>query len=153
MASPPSTDKRHPIFARVYAGIDQLLERQFDNPTAGQNRILQVSDGFSHTWSASAPTGSKVDPSSILLNGTPLDPNGSYRIMLNSLLAEGGDNFTVLAQGTNRLGGAVDLDALVEYFAANSPVPPGPRIASPWRPSSISWIRPANGRNTPSTNG
>ena len=65
---------------------------------------------------------------------------------------EGGDNFTVLAQGTNRLGGAVDLDALVEYFAANSPVPPGPRIASPWRPSSISWIRPANRRNTPSTN-
>jgi 5'-nucleotidase len=109
------------------AQIDQLLEQQFDNPTAGQNRILQVSDGFSYSWSASAATGSKVDPSSILLNGTPVDPNGAYRITVNSFLAEGGDNFSVLAQGTDRLGGAVDLDALVDYFAANSPVPPGPQ--------------------------
>jgi len=109
------------------AQIDQLLEQQFDNPTAGQNRILQVSNGVSYSWSASAATGSKVDPSSILLNGTPVDPNGAYRITVNSFLAEGGDNFTLLAQGTNRLGGAVDLDALVDYFAANSPVPPGPQ--------------------------
>ena len=29
--------------------------------------------------------------------------------------------------GTNRLGGAVDTDALESYFAANSPVAPGPR--------------------------
>jgi 5'-nucleotidase len=107
--------------------IDQLLEQQFDNPTAGQNRILQVSNGFRYSWSASAPTGSKVDPSSIRLNGVPVDPNGSYRVTVNSFLAEGGDNFTLLNQGTNRLGGAVDLDALVDYFAANSPVPPGPQ--------------------------
>jgi 5'-nucleotidase len=107
--------------------IDQLLEQQFDNPTAGQNRILQVSDGVSYAWSASAAAGSKVDPSSIRLNGAPVDPSGAYRITVNSFLAEGGDNFTVLAQGTNRLGGAVDLDALVDYFAANSPVPPGPQ--------------------------
>jgi 5'-nucleotidase len=109
------------------AQIDQLLEQQFDNPTAGQNRILQVSDGVSYAWSASAAAGSKVDPSSIRLNGAPVDPSGAYRITVNSFLAEGGDNFTVLAQGTNRLGGAVDLDALVDYFAANSPVPPGPQ--------------------------
>jgi 5'-nucleotidase len=109
------------------AQIDQLLEQQFDNPTAGQNRILQVSDGVSYTWSASAATGSKVDPSSIRLNGVPVDPGGSYRITVNSFLADGGDNFTVLTQGTDRLGGAVDLDALVDYFAANSPVPPGPQ--------------------------
>jgi 5'-nucleotidase len=109
------------------AQIDQLLEQQFDNPTAGQTRILQVSNGFSYTWSASAPTGSKVDPSSIVVAGTPIDPNATYRITVNSFLAEGGDNFTVLTQGTNRLGGAIDLDALVDYFAANSPVPPGPQ--------------------------
>jgi 5'-nucleotidase len=60
----------------------------------------------------------------------PIDPGGSYRITVNSFLADGGDNFTVLPQGTNRLGGAVDLDALVDYFAANSPVPPGPKTAS-----------------------
>ncbi|EFK96533.1 hypothetical protein LDC_1437 [sediment metagenome] len=44
-----------------------------------------------------------------------------------SFLADGGDNFAVLTQGTNRLGGAVDTDALEDYFAAFSPVAPGPR--------------------------
>ncbi len=109
------------------AQIDQLLEQQFDNPTAGQNRFLQVSKGVSYSWSASAPTGSKVDPSSIRLDGVPIDPTASYRITVNSFLADGGDNFTVLTQGTDRLGGAVDLDALVDYFDGNSPVPPGPQ--------------------------
>ena len=46
---------------------------------------------------------------------------------VNSFLADGGDGFAVLPRGTNRLGGAVDTDALEAYFRANSPVPPGPR--------------------------
>ncbi len=109
------------------AQIDAVLEQQFDNPAPGQLRILQVSAGFSYAWSASAPVGSKVDPASIMLNGVPLDPAASYRVTVNSFLADGGDNFSVLAQGTNRLGGAVDTDALSDYFAANSPVAPGPQ--------------------------
>jgi len=40
---------------------------------------------------------------------------------------DGGDRFTVLIGGTDRLGGEIDLDALVAYFGANSPVPPGPQ--------------------------
>ena len=49
---------------------------------------------------------------------------------MNNFLADGGDGFTVLAQCTNRLGGDVDLDALVKYFEANSPVGPARRTAS-----------------------
>jgi 5'-nucleotidase len=107
------------------AQIDTLLEQQFDNPTVGASRILQVSSGFTYSWSASAPVGSKVNPASIQLNGVTLDPDASYRVTVNSFLADGGDNFFVLVQGTNRLGGEVDLDALTAYFAANSPVAPG----------------------------
>ncbi|MFN2485366.1 MAG: hypothetical protein ABR609_01935 [Acidimicrobiia bacterium] len=46
---------------------------------------------------------------------------------VNSFLADGGDRFTVLIGGTDRLGGEIDLDALVAYFGANSPFPPGPQ--------------------------
>jgi 5'-nucleotidase len=109
------------------AQIDTLLEQQFDNPTVGSSRILQVSDGFTYEWSLSAPTGDKVDPASIMINGVGLDPAAGYRVTVNSFLAAGGDNFTVLTQGTNPLGGEVDLDALVVYFGANSPVSPGPQ--------------------------
>ncbi len=109
------------------AQIDTLLEQQFDNPAPGQNRILQVSEGFAYAWSASAPTGSKVDIASITINGVPIDPSATYRVTVNSFLADGGDNFFVLREGTDRLGGAVDTDAFEAYFRAHSPVPPGPQ--------------------------
>ncbi len=37
---------------------------------------------------------------------------------MNSFPAGGGDNFTVLTEGTNRIVGPVDLDALVDYIEA-----------------------------------
>lgn len=107
------------------AQIKAVLEQQFNNPSPGANRILQVSTGFTYTWSLSAPIGDKV--SNMMLNGVPIDPGASYRVTVNSFLADGGDNFTALVQGTNRLGGAVDTDAFEMYFAAFSPVAPGPQ--------------------------
>lgn len=110
------------------AQIKTLLEQQFDNPSAGQMRILQVSKGFTYTWDNSQPTGSKVTASTIQLNGTTIDPSQSYKVTVNSFMATGGDNFTLLKSGTNRLGGALDIDALEAYFKANSSgVAPGPQ--------------------------
>ena len=42
----------------------------------------------------------------------------TYTVTVNSFLAGGGDGFTVLREGTNRVVGPVDLDALVEYVEA-----------------------------------
>ena len=103
--------------------IDTLLEQQFDNPVVGQSRMLSVSRGFTYTWSLSAPTGDKV--SNIAINGVPVSPSTTYRVTVNIFLSDGGDNFIVLSEGTDRLGGAVDLDALEAYFvAAGGPVAP-----------------------------
>ena len=107
------------------AQIDTLLEQQFAGCGQTANRILQVSAGFSYEWSASAPACSKVNPASIKLNAVPLDAASTYRVTVNSFLADGGDNFSVLVQGTARLGGAVDTDALEAFFRKSSPVVPG----------------------------
>ena len=107
------------------AQIHTLLTQQWVGQTSP--RILQVSDGFTYTWDASEPDGSKVDPSTIKIGGVVVDAGTGYRVTVNSFLADGGDNFSVLPEGTERLGGEVDLDALVTYFGANSPVPPGPQ--------------------------
>ena len=113
--------------------IDRLLEEQFCGGNAGGFRILQVSDGFSYTWdstrtgAADCATADAVTFSSITLNDAPLMAGETYRVTVNSFLATGGDNFAVLNQGTNRLGGAVDLDAVEAYFAAQAgPVAPPP---------------------------
>ena len=104
--------------------IEALLEQQVYDPA--NLRILQVSKGFTYTWKASGPAGDHVDPSTIKLDGTTLDPNADYRVTMNSFLATGGDGFTVFNEGTDQLGGDVDIDAAVAYFGANSPVAPGP---------------------------
>jgi 2',3'-cyclic-nucleotide 2'-phosphodiesterase (5'-nucleotidase family) len=108
------------------AQIEQALEQQWVTQTDGSVRFLHlgVSAGFAYSWSASAPVGNRVDPASITLNGTPIDPNASYRVTVNSFLADGGDGFAAFTLGTDRTGGGVDLDAFTAYLGANAPVAP-----------------------------
>jgi 5'-nucleotidase len=107
------------------AQIKAALEQQFNNPALGQNRILQVSNGFTYSWSLSAPVGSKV--SNMMLNGVAINDTSAYRVTVNNFLADGGDNFAAFKDGTDRLGGAVDTDALEKYFVAFPLVAPGPQ--------------------------
>lgn len=118
--------------------IHTLLEQQFTGctvgypagaPATGQafNRIMQVSEGFSYEWKERGTPCDNVDPASIKVNGVVVDPAANYRITVNNFMADGGDQYYVLTQGSNRLGGALDLDALEGYFTANGSVTPGPQ--------------------------
>jgi 5'-nucleotidase len=106
------------VLSLTGAQIKTLLEQQFENPAAGQNRILQISKGFAYTWDAKKPQGEKV--LEVSLNGAALDPAKAYRITVNNFLADGGDNFAVLKEGKDRVGGEVDLDALQLYLQAQA---------------------------------
>ncbi|HJX39773.1 MAG TPA: 5'-nucleotidase, partial [Anaerolineae bacterium] len=108
------------------AQIHTLLEQQWMGGNWPSGKVLQVSSGFAYTWSTSGASGDRVDPATIMLNGVLIDPNATYRVAVNNFLAAGGDNFTVLKDGTNLQYGGMDIDALAFYFGANSPVAPGP---------------------------
>lgn len=96
--------------------IYKVLNQQWQPQQGGsiQTRFLQIS-GLSYTWNDSRAVGDKVvevrGP-----GGQPIDRAASYTVVVNSFLATGGDGFTVLAQGTDRVPGPVDLDALVDYI-------------------------------------
>ncbi len=108
------------------AQIQTLLETQF----AGCNgqttqRILQVSNGFNYAYTAANACNARV--TSMTLNGLAINPAASYRVTVNSFLADGGDGFVVLKDGADRLGGDVDTDAFEKYLQANAGgVAPGP---------------------------
>jgi 5'-nucleotidase len=104
--------------------IRRLLEQQFTVIAPGI-RLLQVSHGFTYSYDLRQPAGSRVF--NIKINGTAVDPLASYRVAMNNFLASGGDGFTVFNEGTDPLGGEIDLDALVTYFQKNSPISPGPQ--------------------------
>jgi 5'-nucleotidase len=115
------------------AQIDRMLEEQFcglnspANTPAGFFKVLLPSAGFHYTWDQSeagvvnCDLANAVDPANVTIGGAPLNPAASYRITVNIFLADGGDGFAVLKQGTNRLGGAVDTDAFEAYLAAAEP--------------------------------
>ncbi len=98
--------------------LKRLLEQQ-----ATTGKVLQISEGLTYTWSASAPLDSKV--SNLQLDGVPIDAATTYTVAGNAFLMAGGDGFGVLAEQASFTVGMVDLDTLVSYFAANSPVTPG----------------------------
>jgi 5'-nucleotidase len=115
------------------AQIKIALEQQFavnslSNPAAVGTTartfpvILQVSAGFSYTWSASAPLGSKV--SGITLNGTAVDPSANYRVTMNNFIGAGGDNFPIFTLGTNEVTGLDDLVVLEAYLGTHDPYVP-----------------------------
>ncbi len=106
--------------------LRRLLEQQFDNPARGSVRLLQVSSGFTYSYTLRAAAGRHVDPASMRLRGTVIKPTDRIRVAANNFLIDGGDGFSVFAEGTDRLGGDVDVDALAAYFLAHSPVGPGP---------------------------
>ncbi|MGY1713994.1 bifunctional metallophosphatase/5'-nucleotidase [Geodermatophilus sp. SYSU D01106] len=113
------------------AQVQCLLEQQFQARQGAQNQPLYASAGVSYQVSLSGTsaalgadpcTGTRVVDSSVRLGGQPVDPAATYRITVNNFLADGGDGFTVLRSGTNRVTGVIDLDAFTAYLGANSPV-------------------------------
>ena len=117
--------------------LKALLEQQFSG-CMGQtaNRVMQSSNGLKYSWSASAPACSKVidatftstdvtrtppvatgPTETIVSGGVVLHPAKTYRVTVNNFMATGGDGFATLLGGTNVLGGAQDIDALVAYLA------------------------------------
>ncbi len=108
------------------AQIKAVLEQQFAGQ-AGQTvtRILQVSDQLRYTYDSTRALGDRI--TSIQISGVPIDPAASYQVTTNDFLANGGDGFTTLAAGTNRVTApGFDVDALVSYLGAGAAVAPGP---------------------------
>jgi 5'-nucleotidase len=93
--------------------LKALLESQ-QPPDRNAPHLLVPSASLHYRWVASAPHGQRVQQ--VTVDGQPLRPDATYRVTVNSYLAEGGDGFQLLKTGRERLGGLVDLDALLAFL-------------------------------------
>ena len=105
------------------AQLKQLLEHN-GRGQAERARFLQPSSGFSYAWRANGLRGERIIADSIRLDGRAIDFDQTYRVTANNFLADGGDGFRALREGTDRVGGPVDVDALIEYLRETSAVRP-----------------------------
>ncbi|HVD29022.1 MAG TPA: 5'-nucleotidase C-terminal domain-containing protein, partial [Mycobacteriales bacterium] len=82
------------------------------------SKTLQVSQGFTYTMT---PTGEVTDAK---INGVPVEPAATYRIVANNFLSDGGDNFAAFKDGTNKYFGGLDIDGFAKYLPMKSPYTP-----------------------------
>ncbi len=107
------------------AQIRQMLEDQ-QRPGRTGPSFLIPSASLTYRWVAKAEHGQRVQD--LRVAGVPLDPAADYRFTVNSFLADGGDGIVMLTQGRNKLGGELDIDALMALLKTSPSPDPVPRI-------------------------
>jgi 5'-nucleotidase len=124
--------------------IKDLLEQQFAGcrgQLPGATRIMLPSAGFKYRWNGARACDQRIQEVTLTRDGRTetlvdaggkvLEPAREYRITVNSFMASGGDGFATFLKGKALLGGALDIDALVDYMARfkapNPPYMPGTR--------------------------
>lgn len=108
------------------AQIRAVLEQQWQ--PAGSSRpflSLGTSSGFTYTYDPTAAAGSRI--LDIRLDGEVITDDQVVKVVVNSFLAAGGDNFTTFAAGANKAdSGRIDLNAQVDYLAETGTLPIDP---------------------------
>ncbi len=104
--------------------VVDVLEEQWQPDGASRAFLkLGVSEELTYTYDPEAAAGEHI--TSVTLDGEPLEMDGYYRVVANSFLASGGDNFTTLSEGVDVADtGQIDLQAMVDYLGENSPASP-----------------------------
>jgi 5'-nucleotidase len=100
------------VLTRVTLSGAQLLRALEQQWRATPPRMLQVS-GLSYVWDPQAPVGQRVVE--VRVGESALAPDARYSVVLNNFLAEGGSEFSVFREASERSPGPADIDALVAY--------------------------------------
>jgi 5'-nucleotidase/UDP-sugar diphosphatase len=109
------------------AQLKEALENGVSQIETVAGRFAQVSN-MRYSFDPARAVGSRVTGVQIgdgKGGYTALDPAGSYRVATINFMLAGGDGYTVLGQGTNKLDtGLLDVDVTTDYIVAHSPVNP-----------------------------
>jgi 5'-nucleotidase len=125
--------------------LKDALEQQFAGcrgQLPGATRLMLPSAGFKYRWDGSKACDARIHSVTLTRDGRTetlvdasgkvLEPAREYRVTVNSFLASGGDGFSTFLKGKAPLGGALDIDALVDYMARfkapHAPYTPGTRL-------------------------
>lgn len=129
--------------------LKDVLEQQFAGcrgQGAATTRIMIPSAGFKYTWDGAQACDARIRNVTLRTGsgvetivdgaGAVVNPAKTYRVTVNNFMATGGDGFTTLLGGSNALGGAQDIDALVAYLAGYK------APAAPYDPNATALRKP-----------
>ena len=110
--------------AQVVTMLEQQWQTNADGTVPSRPYLqLGLSDNVSYTYDATRALGDRI--TSVTVDGAPIDLGADYRIGTFSFLAQGGDNFRVLAEGARTAdSGLIDRDAWIAYLQAHPGIAP-----------------------------
>lgn len=110
--------------------LKDVLEEQFagcKGQSATSTRFMLPSAGFKYSWDGSKSCNARISNVTMTRNGSTevivdatgaaASPSKTYRVTVNNFMADGGDGYSTFRKGTDRLGGAQDIDATVSFLA------------------------------------
>jgi 5'-nucleotidase / UDP-sugar diphosphatase len=102
--------------------ILRALEYGVEGIPENRGQFLHVSKGSSYTFDLRRPKGQQV--TNVIINGKPLERGKTYRTIMNSFMASGGDDNAIFrdAKGYRLNTGTLDIDVLVEYIRKHTPI-------------------------------
>ncbi|GAB4176602.1 MAG: 5'-nucleotidase C-terminal domain-containing protein [Coleofasciculaceae cyanobacterium] len=93
----------------------------------GKGQFSHVS-GLRFVWNPDAPVGSRIVDIQVRDTDSsykPIASNATYRVAINNFMMKGGDGYSILTQGKNKIDTGIDqADALIDYITAKSPINP-----------------------------
>lgn len=104
------------------AQLKEALENGVSQVETGAGRFPHLGGGR-YSWNPSAEPGSRIV--SIEVGGQPVDPNAEYRLITLNFLVDGGDGYSVLTAGKDKINtGFLDSDVTAEYIRNQGTVSP-----------------------------
>ena len=85
---------------------------------------MVCSRGFTYRYDRRRPSGQRLLPGYPKLDGKPLEPQRTYRVLVNNYIAGGGDGLSQLKDKKQLMDIGSDLDALSDYLKAHEPAMP-----------------------------
>ncbi len=92
-----------------------LLNQQWS--VESYSRILHIS-GLAYSWDGRNPPDARVVE--VTVRGQPIEPNRKYMAVMNEVLAEGAEGFSVLAKLSRKASKLFEIDALVSYVGGEA---------------------------------
>ncbi|MFN3950222.1 MAG: ExeM/NucH family extracellular endonuclease [Microbacterium sp.] len=104
--------------------LRRLLEQQWgDAAGRAATLALGVSENVRYTYDSERAPGERI--TGVWIDGMPVEPDASYRVGSFSFLLQGGDAFSVLAEGSDtRDSGLIDRDGWIAYLQQNPGLSP-----------------------------
>lgn len=104
------------------AELKAALEHGLARAPEYSGAFLHISAGSRIVFDVSRPAGNRIVE--LVIDGEPWAAERTYKVCTNNFTASGGDFHEVLknAPGTRLDTGLLDVDALIEYIQANSPL-------------------------------